>query len=411
MKPYLDLNLDLTPAQVALKGETRRFSEEMVRPASLELDRLSPAEVIDERSALWKVFRQAYEQGFHIQSFPEHLGGAMLGALEQHIVAEEMGWGSPDLAVGLTVTSIPFAMTLMTGEQALIDEFAVPFSQDREAQYVGCVAITEPQHGSDWLLSGTKRFRDPRITPGVRGIRDGDDWIIRGQKSAWVSNGTIATHALVLLGVDPSQGMAGSGMAIVPLDLPGVSKGPPLDKLGLRALNQGEIFFDDVRIPKQYMMVEPGAFAPVVDAIVAGASASVGPTYTGVARAAFEEALKYCKERVQGGKPIAEHQLVQKKLFDMFTKVETARAISRAASVYNAGAEWPQTHYAVASKVYCTEVAFEVASDALQLFGGYGLCKDMLVEKLFRDARASMMEIGTNEILSLAAARQILDRY
>jgi alkylation response protein AidB-like acyl-CoA dehydrogenase len=411
MKPYLDLNLDLTPAQVALKGETHRFCEEMVRPASLELDRLSPEEVIDERSALWKVFRQAYEQGFHIQSFPEHLGGAMLGALEQHIVAEEMGWGSADLAVGLTVTSIPFALTLMTGNQNLIDEFVVPFSQDREAKYVGCVAITEPQRGSDWMLSGTEPFRDPRIPAGVRGVRNGDDWIINGQKSAWVSNATIATHALLLLGVDPSQGMAGSGMAIVPLDLPGVSKGPPLDKLGLRALNQGEIFFDDVRIPKQYMMVEPGTFAPIFDAIVAGASASVGPTYTGLARAAFEEALKYCKERVQGGKPIAEHQLVQKKLFDMFTKVETARAISRAASVYSAGAQPPQTHYAVASKVYCTEAAFQVASDALQLFGGYGLCKDMLVEKLFRDARASMMEIGTNEILSLVGARQILDRY
>ena len=95
----------------------------------------------------------------------------------------------------------------------------------------------------------------------------------------------------------------------------------------------------------------------------------------------------------------------------MFTKVETARAISRAASIYNAGAMPPQAHYSVASKVYCTEAAFAVASDAIQLHGGYGLCKDMPVEKIFRDARASMIEDGSNEVLSLAAARLILDRY
>jgi alkylation response protein AidB-like acyl-CoA dehydrogenase len=226
-----------------------------------------------------------------------------------------------------------------------------------------------------------------------------------------VSNATIASHALLFLGLNGSQGMAGSGAAIVPLDLPGVSKGPPLDKLGLRAMNQGEIYFDDVRIPKRYMVAEPEQSVAIMDAVVAGAGAGMGATYTGLARAAFEEALKYCKERVQGGKPIAEHQLVQRKLFDMFTKVETARAISRAAMVYNTGAEPPQTHYSVASKVYCTEVAFAVASDAVQLFGGYGLCKEILVEKLFRDARAPLMEIGTNEVLSLGAARLILDRY
>jgi len=411
MSLYLDLNRDLTPAQVALKEQTHRFAEEVLRPASMELDKLSAQDVIKEDSALWRVFRLAYEQGHHTSGFPEEFGGAGLGPLEQHIVAEEIGWGSADFAIGLGVTSMPFSFALMSGNQDLINEFVIPFIQDREAKYIGCWAITEPEHGSDCVLFGTEQFHDPSITFDVKAVLDGDEWVINGQKAAWVSNGTIATHALLFLTLDPSQGMAGSGVAIVPLNLPGVSKGPPLEKLGQRALNQGEIFFDDVRIPKHYMVVEPATFPPIIDIILALANAGMGTTFTGVARAAFEEALKYCKQRVQGGKPIAEHQLVQKKLFDMFTKVETARAISRAASIYNATALPPQAHYSVVSKVYCTEVAFEVASDAIQLHGGYGLSKDMPVEKIFRDARASMIEDGCNEVLALAAARLLVDRY
>jgi alkylation response protein AidB-like acyl-CoA dehydrogenase len=411
MAAYLDLNLDLTPAQDALKAQTHRFAEEVLRPASMELDKLPPADVTREGSMMWKVFRQAYEQGFHTRGFPEQLGGAMMGPLEQHIVGEEMGWGSADFAVALDAAPMPFVFALMSGNEDLISEFVVPFCQDREAKHVGCVAVTEPQHGSDWVLFGTEQYRDPHITGDVKAVQDGDHWIISGQKSAWIANGTIATHALLFISTDRSQGMEGSGVAIVPLNLPGVSKAPPLNKMGLRALNQGEIFFDDVRIPKHYMLVEPGAFAPTMHAVLSGANAGTAVTFTGVARAAFEEALKYCKQRIQGGKPIGEHQLVQKKLFDMFTKVETARAVSRAASIYNAGAEPPQPQYSMASKVYCTEAALAVAGDAVQLYGGYGLCKDTLVEKLFRDARASLMEIGTNEVLSLTAARLILDRY
>jgi alkylation response protein AidB-like acyl-CoA dehydrogenase len=287
----------------------------------------------------------------------------------------------------------------------------VPFAKDREAKYIGCWAITEPQHGSDGLLYGTEQFQKPEVAFEVTARKDGDDWILNGQKAAWVSNATIATHALTFVAVDRSKGMAGSGVAVVPLDLAGVSKGPPLNKLGQRGLNQGEIFFDNVRIPAHYMLVEPGFYPMVIDLVLAGANAGMGALFTGVARAAFEEALAYTKTRVQGGQPICEHQLVQYKLFDMFMKVECARAISRGALIYASGQQPPAAQYSIASKVFCTQAAFEVASDAVQLHGGYGLCKDMLVEKLFRDARASMIEDGCNEVLGLAAARMIIDRY
>jgi alkylation response protein AidB-like acyl-CoA dehydrogenase len=416
MSTYLDLNKNLTEAETAVKEQTHRFAEEVLRPASIELDKLAdPQEVIKEGSVFWDVFKRAYEMGHHIRGFPEEMGGVSMSPLASHIIAEEMGWGSADFAIGLGVTVFPFtfanAFAALTGNQALMDEVVLPFVKDREAKYIGCWAITEPQHGSDSLLIEGEQFGYPSVAFDMAAKRDGDDWIINGQKAAWVSDGTIATHALAFLCIDSSRGMAGSGVAVVPLDLPGVSKGPPLNKLGQRALNQGEIFMDDVRIPKHYMLVEPELYSITINTILAAANAGMGSIFTGVARAAFEEALSYCKERVQGGKPICEHQAVQLKLFDMFIKVETSRAISRAASLYNSQTQPPATQYSIASKVYCTNAAFEVANDAIQLHGGYGLAKEFLVEKLFRDARASMIEDGCNEVLSLAGARAVIDKY
>lgn len=412
MPLYIDLNKSLTPEQVQLKEQTHRFAEEVLRPAAVQLDKLDPEAVIAPGSLFWDVMRQAYEQGYHIRGMPEALGGANLSPLDAAIVNEEIGWGSADFAIALGVTSFPFSFAAMaagmTGNQALMDDIVLPFCHDKEAKYIGCWAITEPQHGSDSLVAGTEFFTDARITFDMYARKDGDDWVINGQKSAWVSNGTIATHAITFLTVDRSAGMAGGGVAIVPLNLPGVSRGKPLDKIGQRALNQGEIFMDNVRIPAHYMVVEPGLYPMTIDWVLAQANAFMGVTFTGVARAAYEEALAYTQQRIQGGKLICEHQLVQKKLFEMFTKVEAARQLARAAAIYNAETMPPAVQYSIASKVFATQTAFEVASDAIQLFGGLGLCRELLVEKLFRDARASMIEDGCNNALSLAGARKLI---
>ena len=205
----------------------------------------------------------------------------------------------------------------------------------------------------------------------------------------------------------PPRRMAGGGVAFIPLDLPGVTREKPLDKVGQRALNQGENFYDDVRIPHDYMLVMPDAYEAALEAILAGANAGMSATFTGVVRAAFDEALAYAKQRVQGGKPIVEHQLVQKKLREMFTKVEAARQLSRAVGA-RAAAGAGGIQCSIAAKVYCTQVAFEVASDAIQLHGGYGLSREFVIEKIFRDARASMIEDGVNELLSLVGARKLI---
>jgi alkylation response protein AidB-like acyl-CoA dehydrogenase len=291
MGAYLDLDRTLSPEQATLRREVHRFSEEVLRPASLELDRLAdPEDVIKESSAFWDVLRQYYERGYHRRGLPEALGGIGLAPEEQFLVAEEFGWGSADFAIAFGVTSFPFSFAAGSGNRKLIEEVVRPYAEDKHARYVGCWAITEPQHGSDTLVAGTPYFRDPQISHSVRARADGDEWVISGQKSAWVSNGTIATHALLFLGIDSAQGMAGGGVALVPLGVPGVSKGKALDKLGQRALNQGEIFFDEARIPRDYMLLGPNGYEPLVDAVLAGANAFMGVTFAGLARAAYEEA-------------------------------------------------------------------------------------------------------------------------
>lgn len=402
----LDLDFDLSSDQVRLRRETARFAEEVMRPAALALDAMTPEAVIAPDSPLRDVFRRAYSAGHHLRAFPPELGGPGLGPMDGWVVSEAMGWGSSALSISLGVTSMPFRFAAMTQHPDLMREVVMPFVEDTEGRYVGCWCATEPNHGSDAILYTGEAAR-PDIHFECMARRDGDEWVINGQKSAWVSNGTIATHTLAFLCVDPALGMGGTGVAVIPLDLPGVSRGKPLDKLGQRALNQGEIFFDNVRIPRHYMLTEPsGGPGGPTDMILAAANAGMSTTFCGVARAAFEEAFDYAQHRVQGGAAIASHQLVQRKLFEMFTRTEAARSLSRMANRRLLTGQ-PTTHYSVAAKVLCTQTALDNANDAIQIFGGMGLAKGVLVEMLYRDARASLIEDGANDVLALAGYRSL----
>ncbi len=411
MPRYTETNTKITDEEVALKESVHRFCKEVLRPASLELDKIpDPENVIKQGSVFWDVMKKAYELGYHAATIPEEYGGLGLGPLETHIFLEELGWASAEFAIGLGASSFPFLAAATSTDADLIESMVKPFTGDKKARYVGCWAITEPGHGSDSLMPGTAEFSDPGISFDTTARRDGDDWVISGQKSSWVSNGIIATHALTFLTIDASRGMEGGGVAVVPLDLPGVSRGRSLDKMGQRSLNQGEVVFDGVRIPRNHMIAEPDGYPFMMNATLALANAAIGTIFTGVARAAYEEALDYSKVRIQGGKPLCEHQWIQQKLFEMFTKVESARSLSRAAIIYNTETLPPALELSIASKVHCTKIAFEVAHDAVQLFGSYGLSKGYPIEKIFRDARASLIADGCNEVLALAGAKVLLGK-
>ena len=411
MGTYRELVPDLPSEYETLKQGVRRFAVEVMRPAAAALDRMSdPRDAAAPDSPLRRALRAAWGLGYHAAGIPVEYGGLGLRGLVRHILLEELGWGSAGLAISIAVAGFPFSAVAACGDKALIDRFVKPFVADREAKLIGCWAISEPAHGSDELGVATDEFYDPRIRGQVVATPDGDNYVVNGQKAAWISNGTIASHALTYLSLERSVGLSGGGVAFIPLDLPGVSRGRPFNKIGQRDLAQGELFFDDVRIPKEYVFVGAARYQLTLTRTLTAAATAMAAVFTGVARAAYEEAMSYTQQRVQGGKTLADHQLVRKRLFDMFTKVEAARALSRATMVYNHASQSPSLENAIAAKTFCTEAAFEVASDAVQLFGANGLSKDYLVEKLFRDARVSLIEDGSNDVLALTGARHLMLR-
>lgn len=293
----------------------------------------------------------------------------------------------------------------------MIESYVKPFCECTDASIRGCWAITEPDHGSDYVATAEDYFRSPKMRGNTQIRLDGNEWVIDGQKSQWVSGGTIATHALLHAQIDPSLGFGGNGVFVIPLDSPGVTKGPALRKIGQRDLNQGEIFFDGVRVPKDSIIVEPDYYVPMMDIILAAANLCMANWAIGLARASFEEAFNYCKERVQGGRPLIEHHSIKQRLFTMFSRVETCRVVGRAAANLNFNISPPFVEYSLWAKTQNTQMAYENAHDAIQILGGYGLTEEYLTEKLFRDARATLIEDGNNEMLAAHGGHILAETY
>lgn len=409
--PYFDINLNLGDDEKAIREAAHKFAKEVMRPIAKKLDLMTADEVVAQDSPLWDFIRQAYELGYHKAILPEHVGGLGFSPLQYHIMNEELAWGSFGLTVLLGVFLFPYYCAVMTNDEDLIEKFTLPYTECTDGSVRGCWAITEPDHGSDTISLGEEYFSSPKMRGNIQARPDGDEYVIHGQKSSWVSGGTIATHALLHVQIDPSQGFAGNGVCLVPLDPPGVSRGRPLRKMGQRDLNQGEIFFDEVRIPKHYMFVDPEFYTPMLDMILASANMGMAVNSTGLARATFEEAFTYAKERVQGGRPLIEHYSIKQRIFGMFSRVETCRALSRAVLELNMNVSPPVIEYSLAAKTRCTQMAFENAHDAIQILGGNGLTEEYLTEKLFRDARATLIEDGNNEVLAANGGQILAESY
>lgn len=415
---YAELE-DIGEENTMLKEQVHEFAEEVMRPASEKLDKMPAAEVTERNSPYWDVFRQMKKMGFHRIWVAREYGGLEFTPEQIHIVYEELGWGSVALATAIGVDCMAPSILSLFGAPEVIEEILIPWMKDEEGKYHGCWAVTEPEHGSDWLLAPSYPIPRELGKGQVTAVKDGDKWVINGAKSSWISSAPLATHALVHVAfAETDFSMAEAGLALVPLDLPGVSKGPPVDKHGLREDPQGELIFDNVSIPEKYMLVlSPDFYSFFMNQLVSATSCFMAAAFTGLARAAFEEAYKYARERVQGGKPLIEHELIKLKLYGMFERVETSRAYGRKVIKHvwermikeqNYDASAP---HAFTAQIYGKRVAFEVAHEALQIFGGYGLTKDFLIEKLYRDARAGLIEDGTLDTLSLSAVYELDKSY
>jgi alkylation response protein AidB-like acyl-CoA dehydrogenase len=408
---YLELDIDISKETQAIQKEVQKFCREVMRPAGIELDKLpDPADVYAKGSVYWDVVKGYRELGLHATGFSKELGG-MAEDMDPKVgplISEILGHADAGLQISMGAGGMPYFFAALSPEPAL-QNMVKDYINDINGDIIGCWAITEPMHGSDGILGINPEYDDPRCGYDLTAELKGDEFILNGQKSAWVSNGTIATHAMLHVALDPSKGMQGTGIAIIPLDLPGISRGKPLDKIGQRALNQGEIFFQEVKIPKGYMIVaDPPAATATAKMILTAANGGMGQTFVGLAQAAYDEALEYAKQRVQGGVPIFEHKNIKLQLFHMFTKVEAARALARRVNFHNRNVQPGSLPHAIASKILSTSTSFEVASDAITVFGGNGLAREYVIEKIFRDARASMIEDGVNDVLAIGGADDLI---
>jgi len=385
----------LTEIEASIQEVAHRFAEDVMRPAGKVLDQLTPEEVIADGSPLWDVFKQYRELGLNLFEISEGLTPVEVARLT-YLVNEELGWGDCGLGWSLYASNMAQGMIKAMGRDDLWD-VCPPDS-------ISMWSVTEPNHGSNMLdFSHTLA---PAEEGGSRSdcvaVKQGDKFIIRGQKSAWGSNGAIATHSALFCRYDDGSGEAKRAAFILPLDLPGVSRGKPLDKLGVRTLTDAELYFDDVEIPESYLLCPPEAYDELVKGILIGANPGMAIFSVGLARAAFEHALQYSKERTQGGRPIFEYQALQLKLFDMYRKIEVSRKLIRATMEDHSKFE-PQLQNAVTCKVTGTQMALEVTNQAFEVFGGNATSKEYPIEKLLRDARMGTIADGTNEVLSLVA--------
>lgn len=401
---FLGAESGLSEEESAIVDVLRKFADNEMRPAGEKLDKMTPEQVIAADSPLRTFYTKFRELGFTVDlmlDMPPKDRAKMMC-----LFYELLGWGDSGLAISIGANTLPRYLSRLFGNDAL-----TALCPDDK---IGCWAITEPDHGSDMLdpsgaaAHATGSYGRPNCIATFKGD---DKVVINGQKSAWVSNGSIAEVSILYCSADTGAGPDphNGSVIIVPLDGKGITRGKPLDKMGQRALNQGEIFFDNVELPIQNVLAGPDNYQKCVYAIHTEANVLMGASFTGLAQRAFELALAYAHQRKQGGAPIFRHQSVQHRLFHMYRKIEASRALCRRVAEYNMVEEQPVLHAAMTAKITGTQTAFEVASDALQIFGGNGMTREYPMEKLLRDARASLIEDGCNEILAIKGGAALLD--
>jgi alkylation response protein AidB-like acyl-CoA dehydrogenase len=398
--PLTGLETPLSDMERAVQENVHRFAVEVLRPASAKLDEASAEELIAPDSELWHVFNKSKDLGISLLDLEE------LPALERarllDIVIEELSWGCPGLSGAILVSFFPTMFSLLAGNMEM-----AKYCDGR----LGCWAITEPDHGTDMLDS----HRDIASTKGSYGRPncvariEGDKVIINGQKSSWVSGATYAEVCVLYTHVEQKGKPVPGITIIVDLDSEGVTKGKPLEKMGLRGLNQGEIFFDNVEVPLSHIIAGPDKYEDFVTATLTEANPHVAGMVMGAARASYEHALAYAHERKAGGVPLIQHQNVRYRLFHMFRKVEMARGMLQRVTAFNATAPEPSLLASTSAKVTVTQLAFEVANEALQMFGGNGMAKEYPMEKLVRDTRACLIADGCNEFLAIKGGTQLIN--
>lgn len=380
------INFDLTPEQQEYKELAAKFAREEIIPKAAHYDKTGEYP--------WDLIKKAWELGLMNGGVPQQYGGLGLGILEECIVGEELSYGCTGVSTAIAGNMLTEAPVLVAANDEQKKKY---LGRMVEEPLVAAYAVTEPGCGSD--VNGIQ----------TRAVKKGNEWVINGSKM-WITNGGHANWYFVLTRTGEKDDPASKAFTgfIVDGDSPGLTKGKKEWNMGQRASNTTAVFFEDVVVPNENLLGEPGkgfyyamaAFDKTRPAVAIGA--------VGLARRAMDEATKYALERKTFGKPIFEYQAVSQMLADMAIGIEASRLLTYRGA-WEADEGRRNTYYASIAKAMASDVANKAASDAVQIFGGAGFNSEYPVEKLMRDAKIFQIYEGTSQIQRVIISRFLAD--
>ena len=376
------MDFELTPEQAMWRAAVHDFADKEVRSRARETD--------EQAKFNWEAVRKMGPLGLLGLNVPEEYGGAGVDALSAAVAIEELGWACGSTALAIAAhNGLACGPIAQFGSEALKAHWLPRLASGQGR--LGALALTEPGAGSD--LAG-----------GVRtaAVLEGDAWIIDGQKM-WTTNASVADVIVTLCRTSPTA----LSLILVPTGTPGLTIGPAEKKMGLRGSPTHAVTYEAVRVPRENLVGLEGKGLAQTLAVLDGGRIGIGALSVGLAQAAYEEAVRYAKERETFGVPIAQHQAIQFMLADADTEIAAARLmVYRAALLKQNGR--PYTKEAAQAKLFATEMAERVTRNAIQVHGGYGYSAEFPVERIYRDARLMTIGEGTSEIQRLVIARSVL---
>jgi acyl-CoA dehydrogenase len=376
------VDFTLTDEQKALREMAHDFAVKEIRPVAWEYD----------KDGTWpeEILKKAWELGIMNSHIPEEYGGPGASYLDGVLIEEELGWGCSGIGTSIACNGLATAPLVLGGSDELKREYLTRLTEEPR---LASFCLTEPDAGSD--VSGMK----------TTAVRKGSSWVINGSK-CFITNGGYADFYTVYAKTDKEAGHRGISAFIVPRDA-GVIVDKKEDKMGQRASNTATISFSDVEIPLENLIGEENKGFKLAMMTLDRTRPGVAAMATGIARAAFEFATDYSKERVQFGVPIAMHQAIQFIIADMATEVAAARLLTWQGAV-ELDQSKRNTLTSSHAKRFAADTAMKVTTDAVQVYGGYGFIKEYPVEKLMRDAKIMQLYEGTSQIQRLVIARETL---
>lgn len=379
------IDFSLTEEQQALQELARKFAREEMAPKAAHHDETGefPAEIA----------KKAWELGLMNTHVPPDYGGMGLGVLDGCIITEELAWGCTGIATAMEANALAAAPVIVAGTDEQKKEFLGRLTAE---PLFAAYAVTEPGAGSD--VAGIR----------TKAKKVGDEYVIDGAK-AWITNGGVANWYFVLAYTDPEKKHKGMSGFIVPADTPGISVGKKEWNLGQRASDTRGLTFEDVKVPAKYLLGKEGDGFRIAMAAFDHTRPPVAAGAVGLAQRAMDESVRYAKERKTFGLPIAAYQAISFMIAEMAMSIEAGRHLVRlAAWAIDNGKR--NTKYAAMAKAFCADMAMKVATDAVQVHGGYGYSHEYPVEKLMRDAKIYQIYEGTSQIQRLIIAKEIFER-